>query len=185
MMSGKITEGSYPGDKGSGGIQKNSGEEPKRRAINEEEKRTGNIHYISNTYHMSIKESNQFEGKFGKERNHVSEKCHCPQVIVTEELDEEEVEVTITPNFVKNHREALKARLAELEYRKKLEKLKARLTYDEGGPEGTPKEPGYGEELWDKILKMMEEQKTPQIQKEKNKDTAKSGGGWAMEMTRC
>ncbi|KAD3336646.1 hypothetical protein E3N88_32165 [Mikania micrantha] len=46
-VSGEFTEGPYPEDKGPGGIQKNSGgEKPGRRAINEEDKRTGQIHSL-------------------------------------------------------------------------------------------------------------------------------------------
>ncbi|KAD4982040.1 hypothetical protein E3N88_18711 [Mikania micrantha] len=99
------------------------------------------------------------------------------QVVITEGSEEEEVGVTITLDFVKSHRETLKARLAELEHREKLEKLKAQLLYDEGEPEGATKESCYNEELWEKILKMLEEHKTPQIQVEENDDLKKGGGG--------
>ncbi|KAD3336647.1 hypothetical protein E3N88_32166 [Mikania micrantha] len=45
-VSGELTKGPYPEDKGPGGIQKNSGEKPGRRAINEEDKRTRRIHSL-------------------------------------------------------------------------------------------------------------------------------------------
>ncbi|KAD3640427.1 hypothetical protein E3N88_29650 [Mikania micrantha] len=97
----------------------------------------------------------------GKRGAVLTGKVADPQVTVSEESEEEEHEVTITPDFVKNNREVLKAKLAELEHQEKLEKLKARLTYEDDEPEGTSKKPGYSEELWEKIFKVMEENKGP------------------------
>ncbi|KAD3067732.1 hypothetical protein E3N88_35612 [Mikania micrantha] len=95
----------------------------------------------------------------GKKGTVLAEKVTDPRVTMSEESEEEEPEVTITPDFVKNNKEVLRAKLAELEHQEKLEKLKARLTYEDDEPEGTSKKLGYSEELWEKIFKVMEESK--------------------------
>ncbi|KAD3066565.1 hypothetical protein E3N88_34445 [Mikania micrantha] len=60
----------------------------------------------------------------GKKGTVLTEGVVDPRVTVSEESEEEEPEMTITPDFVKNNREVLRARLAELEHHEKLEKLK-------------------------------------------------------------
>ncbi|KAC9741843.1 hypothetical protein E3N88_42258 [Mikania micrantha] len=77
----------------------------------------------------------------GKKGSTSVENTLDPQVVITEESDEKEVGVTITPDFIKNHLETLKAKLAELEHKEKLEKLKAQLSYDEGEPDEFLKNP--------------------------------------------
>ncbi|KAD6796544.1 hypothetical protein E3N88_07440 [Mikania micrantha] len=72
--------------------------------------------------------------------------------------------------------ETLKAQLAELEHKEKLDKLKAQLSYNEEEPEGATNEPRYNEELWEKILKMLEGQKMPRTHVEENDDPKKNEG---------
>ncbi|KAD5960445.1 hypothetical protein E3N88_11917 [Mikania micrantha] len=99
------------------------------------------------------------------------------QTKITEGSDEEEVGVTITPDFVKSHRETFKARLAELEHREKLEKLKAQFSYSEDEPEGGGQRAPLQRGVVGKILKMLEEKKRPQTRVEENDEPRKDGGG--------
>ncbi|KAD7116817.1 hypothetical protein E3N88_04085 [Mikania micrantha] len=176
-QSEELAEGPYPGGNNPEDIQKDLRERTRRGAIKERNK---SIKEALNTGQLLIKYTlkiNLVTKSSGKKGSTSIGNTLVSQPEITEGSGEEEVGVTITPDFVKNHRETLNARLAELERREKLEKLKAQLSYSEGEPEGPAKKPRYDEELWEKILKMFEEQKTTRTLVEENDDHKKNKGG--------